>query len=220
MRAKNRRNSTARERAVSWDSTLPEATSRAAYRLVVPWRTSSWVARCGTPGSTDRIGAVRSNACTWVFSSTHSTKAAWGGFRYSPTTSWTLSMNCGSVESLNVSTRCGLRPTARQIRLMADCDMPRWRARLRVDQTVASAGVVSSVRVSTCSTWVSVEGDHGRRKAPLGPKRGLTQDRRARVVIAGHGFGQTLRRGHDELAVQEPVNRPVAVAFDELALAI
>jgi hypothetical protein len=42
-------------------------------------------------------------------------------------------MNCGSVDSLKVSTRCGLSPKARQIRLIADCDMPSLRARLRVD---------------------------------------------------------------------------------------
>jgi hypothetical protein len=68
----------------------------------------------------------------------------------------TFSMNCGSVESLKVSTRCGLSAKARQIRLMADCDMPRWRARLRVDQWVASVGVVSRVVTSTCSTCSSV----------------------------------------------------------------
>jgi hypothetical protein len=39
-------------------------------------------------------------------------------------------------------------------------------------------------------------------------------------VIAGHGFVQNLRRGHDELAVGEPVNQRMAVVFDELALAI
>ena len=50
--------------------------------------------------------------------------------------------------------------------------------------------------------------------------RGLTQGRRARVVIAGPALVQNLRRGHDELAVQEPTNRRVAVAFDELVLAI
>jgi transposase, IS6 family len=65
-----------------------------------------------------------------------------------------------------------------------------------------------------------VECDHGRLKARLGPMRGLKQDRSARVVIAGHGFVQNLRRGHDELAVGEPVNHQMAVAFDELALAI
>jgi hypothetical protein len=31
---------------------------------------------------------------------------------------------------------------------------------------------------------------------------------------------QNLRRGHDDLASEEPVNQRVAVAFDELALAI
>jgi IS6 family transposase len=65
-----------------------------------------------------------------------------------------------------------------------------------------------------------VECDHGRLKARLGPMRGLRQDRSTRVIIAGHGFVQNLRRGHDELAVEEPVNQRVAVAFDELALAI
>jgi hypothetical protein len=43
---------------------------------------------------------------------------------------------------------------------------------------------------------------------------------RCQVVIAGHAFVQDLRRGHYELAVEEPTNRRVAVAFDELALAI
>ncbi len=65
-----------------------------------------------------------------------------------------------------------------------------------------------------------VECDHGRLKARLGPMRGLRQDRSTRVIIAGHGFVQNLRRGHYELAVEEPVNQRVAVAFDELALAI
>ena len=50
--------------------------------------------------------------------------------------------------------------------------------------------------------------------------RGLKQDRSARVIIAGHAFVQNLRRGHYELAVEEPTNRRVAVAFDELVLAI
>jgi transposase-like protein len=61
-----------------------------------------------------------------------------------------------------------------------------------------------------------IECDHGRLKARLRPMRGLKQDRSARVVIAGHGFVQNLRRGHYELAVEEPVARRLAVAFDEL----
>jgi IS6 family transposase len=65
-----------------------------------------------------------------------------------------------------------------------------------------------------------VECDHGRLKARLGPMRGLKQDRSTRVIIAGHVFVQNLRRGHHELAVDEPTNRRVAVAFDELVLAI
>jgi IS6 family transposase len=40
------------------------------------------------------------------------------------------------------------------------------------------------------------------------------------VIIAGHAFVQNLRRGHNELAAEEPVNRRVAIAFAELAVAI
>ena len=36
----------------------------------------------------------------------------------------TLSMNCGSGESLNASVWCGLSPKARQIRLIADWLIP------------------------------------------------------------------------------------------------
>src|SRR5829696_4919333 len=65
-----------------------------------------------------------------------------------------------------------------------------------------------------------IEADHGRLKARLRPMRGLKQDRSARVVIAGRAFVQNVRRGHYELAVEEPVNRRAAVAFEELALVI
>jgi transposase-like protein len=65
-----------------------------------------------------------------------------------------------------------------------------------------------------------VECDHGRLKARLRPMRGLRQDRSARVIIAGHALMQNIRRGHYELAVEEPTNRRLAVAFKELVLAI
>jgi transposase-like protein len=65
-----------------------------------------------------------------------------------------------------------------------------------------------------------LEADHGRLKARLRPMRGLKQDRSARIVIAGYGFVQNLRRGHYALAVEEPVARRLAVALDELSLAI
>jgi IS6 family transposase len=51
-----------------------------------------------------------------------------------------------------------------------------------------------------------VEADHGRLKARLRPMQGLKQDRSARVIIAGHALVQNLRRGHYELAVDEPTN--------------
>jgi transposase-like protein len=65
-----------------------------------------------------------------------------------------------------------------------------------------------------------IEADHGRLKSRLRPMRGLKQDHSASVVIAGHAFVQNVRRSHYELAVEEPVTRRVAIAFDELALMI
>jgi transposase, IS6 family len=50
--------------------------------------------------------------------------------------------------------------------------------------------------------------------------RGLKQDRSARVLLAGHAFVQKLRREHYELAIDEPVSLRLAVAFEELAVAI
>jgi transposase-like protein len=65
-----------------------------------------------------------------------------------------------------------------------------------------------------------IECDHGRLQARARTMRGLKHDRSARVIVAGHAFVQNLRRGHYELAVEEPTNRRLAVAFQELALAI
>jgi transposase-like protein len=65
-----------------------------------------------------------------------------------------------------------------------------------------------------------VEADHGQLKSRLEPMRGLNQDRSARAIVAGHAFVQNLRRGHYELAVEEPAIRRLTVAFNELALVI
>ena len=65
-----------------------------------------------------------------------------------------------------------------------------------------------------------VEADHGQLKRRLRPMRGLKTDAGARVVTTGHAFVQNLRRGRYELAVDEPVQLRVAVAFAELAPAI
>jgi transposase-like protein len=65
-----------------------------------------------------------------------------------------------------------------------------------------------------------IECDHGRRKSRLRPMRGLKQDRSASVIIAGQALVQNVRRGHYELAVEALTNRRVAVAFDDLAMAM
>ena len=66
----------------------------------------------------------------------------------------------------------------------------------------------------------AIECDHGRLKARLRAMRGLKQDRSLRVIVAGHVFMENVGRGHYELAVEEPANRRVAVAVEELALVI
>jgi len=81
----------------------------------------------------------------------------------------------------------------------------------------AAAGTVASNRAVRQQR---VEADHGRLKSRLRPMRGLTKDRNARVIVVGHAFVQNVRRAHYELAVEEPVTLRLAVAFDELALAI
>jgi hypothetical protein len=50
--------------------------------------------------------------------------------------------------------------------------------------------------------------------------RGRKRDRSARLLIVGHAFIQNVRRGHYQLAVEEPAGRRVAVALDQLASAI
>jgi IS6 family transposase len=62
-----------------------------------------------------------------------------------------------------------------------------------------------------------IEADRGRLKSRLRPMSGVKRDRSARVIIAGHAFVQNVRRGHYELAVEEPTTRRLAVAFDALA---
>jgi transposase, IS6 family len=65
-----------------------------------------------------------------------------------------------------------------------------------------------------------VEADHGRLASWLRPMRRLKQDRSARVVTVGHASVQNVRRGHYELAAAELASWRLAVAFDELAMAI
>jgi hypothetical protein len=48
--------------------------------------------------------------------------------------------------------------------------------------------------------------------------RGMQQDRSARIVLAGNALVRNVRRGHYDLAVEEPMTRRLAVAFAELAL--
>jgi transposase-like protein len=65
-----------------------------------------------------------------------------------------------------------------------------------------------------------VEADHGQLKRRLRSMRELKTDRGARTVITGHAFIQNIRRGFYELAVDEPVQLRVAVAFTELTHAV
>jgi len=63
-----------------------------------------------------------------------------------------------------------------------------------------------------------IEADHSRLKARLRPMRGLKRFRSAQTLAAGHAFVQNLRRGHYEIATDEPVHNRLHIAFTELAL--
>ena len=58
----------------------------------------------------------------------------------------TLSTNSGSLDSLNVWLRCGCKPNAAHIRRIVVWEKPVSAAIERIDQCVASAGVVRNVR--------------------------------------------------------------------------
>jgi len=65
-----------------------------------------------------------------------------------------------------------------------------------------------------------IEADHSQLKRRLRAMRGIKTMTSLRVLAAGHAFVQNLRRGHYEIAVDQPVGRRLAVAFNELAKAI
>src|SRR4029453_15313880 len=133
------------------------------------------------------LGAVRSSAWIWDFSSTHSTTAASGGSRYRPTTSYTLSTNNGSLDSLKVSARCGWRPKSRQIRPIVDFDNPDRSAINLRDQCVAFFGVSSRVATTTSSTWSrAIDGGRPGRSSSTSPSRRLATNRdRHLPTVAG-----------------------------------
>jgi transposase-like protein len=65
-----------------------------------------------------------------------------------------------------------------------------------------------------------VEADHAQLKRRLRAMRGIKTMTGLRTVAAAHAFVQNLRRGHYEIAADEPSSRLLAVAFNELARAI
>ena len=65
-----------------------------------------------------------------------------------------------------------------------------------------------------------VEADHGRLKAWLRLMRGLKRFQSAQTLAAGHAFVQNLRRGHYEIATDEPAHDRLRIAFDALAASV
>ena len=61
--------------------------------------------------------------------------------------------------------------------------------------------------IAPSSTKNRIEADHGQLKRRLRPVGGLKTDRGATVAIRGHALVQNIRRGHYELAVDQPANR-------------
>jgi hypothetical protein len=95
-------------------------------------------------------------------------------------------MNSGSVLSFQVSTRCGLRPKARQTRDTDDCDRPVSAAIDRVDQCVSCPRPFSvRARVTSTSTCSSVifRGAPGRgASASPSSRDSWNRDRQVRTI--------------------------------------
>jgi hypothetical protein len=82
-----------------------------------------------------RAGAVR--GLHLAFSSIEKTMARSGGQRYSPTMSRTFSTNCGSADSLNVSSRCDCNSNVCQMRAIVALESPATSAKLLAVHCVA-----------------------------------------------------------------------------------
>jgi hypothetical protein len=93
-------------------------------------------AALGQPRLQRRIGAVRSSAWIWDFSSTQSTIAFSGGCKYNPTTSTTFASSCGSVENRNDSARHGATPYSRHARATVASPIFKCLPNSRLDQCV------------------------------------------------------------------------------------
>jgi transposase-like protein len=65
-----------------------------------------------------------------------------------------------------------------------------------------------------------IEADHAQLKRWLRPMRGIKTITGLQILAAGHAFVQNLRRGHYEIATNEPRGRQLAVAFTDLSRAI
>ena len=65
-----------------------------------------------------------------------------------------------------------------------------------------------------------IEADHAQLKRRLRPMRGAKSMTGLRVVAVGHAFVQNLRRGHYEIATDQPAGLRLATAFTDLAEAI
>src|SRR6266567_2931841 len=124
----------------------------------------------------------------------------------------TFSTNIGSVESLKVSTRCGCRPKAPQMRCTLVTETPEALAIDRRLQWVASSGIVSSVFVTTSVILSSpiLRGAPGRDRQPR-----YVELFRNRAVV------QTFRRQqHDARSRRRTVRRlaPPNACFQLAAL--
>jgi hypothetical protein len=107
--------------------------------------------------------------------------------RESPTMLRTLSTNNGSCDSLKVSTRCGCKPKARQMRPTLEVELPLRRAMLRVLQCLASGGWLSSVCTMTLSTLASSiwRGAPGRGSSSRPSRPRSTKRRRHLPTVCG-----------------------------------
>ncbi|WP_093815688.1 hypothetical protein [Streptomyces sp. TverLS-915] len=103
-----------------------------------------------------------------------------------PTTSRALVTNGGSVDSLQVSTMCGLTPNARQIREAAGWDTPSASATERIGRCAPPIGRARpsalATKAATCSSVISRGHPERGRSAWFSSRFAANRDRRSHTV--------------------------------------
>src|SRR5271157_3606280 len=160
----------------------------------VPWRTYSLVQLRGWAARSGNSGCVRSSACIPGFSSTHSTNAFSGGFKYSPTMSNNFGSNSGSGLKVKVRMRWGCSCEACRIACTVLGGRPTFRANVRTVQRPCASGCWQAKVCTFCQTAASCFGGRPERGASRNPSNpnAANERRHFPTVIGGSSRSEAI----------------------------